>query len=51
MDTRRLSRRNRIILYVISVLIVLSMIISAIVSFSPSSSSNRSPVATVTAVP
>ena len=36
MGTQKLSLRYRIILYVISAMVVLSMIISAIVSFSPS---------------
>ncbi len=47
MDTRRLSRRNRIILYIISILVVLSMVISAIVAFSPGSE----PGATLTPTP
>ncbi len=41
MDTRRLSRRNRIILYIISILVVLSMVISAIVAFSPTSQTTQ----------
>ncbi len=52
MDTRRLSRRNRIILYIISILVVLSMVISAIVAFSPPSTSpNQSGTPTVLATP
>ena len=35
MGMKYLSRRNRIILYIVSALLVLSMIISALVSFSP----------------
>ncbi len=52
MDTSRLSRRNRIILYVISILVVLSMVISAIVAFSPPSQpNNQAPTPTVAAAP
>ncbi len=53
MDTRRLSRRNRIILYIISILVVLSMVISAIVAFTPSSqpSTDLTPTPTVVAAP
>jgi hypothetical protein len=33
---KNLSRRNRTILYIVTVTLILSMVISAIVSFSPS---------------
>lgn len=45
MTTQNLSRRNRIIIYVISIMIVLSMIISAVVSFTPTDVNAR-PTAT-----
>jgi hypothetical protein len=47
MGMKNLSRRNQIILYIISILLVLSMIISAIVSFSPTATSQAArPTAT-----
>ena len=45
MGMQKLSLRNRIILYVISALIVLSMIISALVSFTPSVQTASTPQA------
>jgi hypothetical protein len=50
MQTSRLSRRNRIILYIVSVLLVLSMVISAIVSFSPTAQTTQSQGVTPTTV-
>lgn len=35
MALKNLSRRNRIILYVVTVMIIFSMVISAIASFTP----------------
>ncbi|HEY3291279.1 MAG TPA: hypothetical protein VGK87_14215 [Anaerolineae bacterium] len=35
MTLKNLSRRNRIILYVITIMIIFSMVISAIASFTP----------------
>ncbi|MCL5274674.1 MAG: hypothetical protein M1434_08010 [Chloroflexi bacterium] len=32
---KNLSRRNRTVLYIVTVMLILSMVISAIVSFSP----------------
>ena len=49
MGMKYLSRRNRIILYIMTVLIVLSMILSAIVAFTPTAQQVRdtpTPVAT-----
>ena len=51
MYTNRLSRRNRIILYIISALVVLSMLISAIVAFSPTPQPGQTPTPTVVAAP
>jgi hypothetical protein len=45
MGMQKLSRRNRIILYIVSALIVMSMIISAIVSFTPSVQTVQTPQA------
>ena len=45
MGMQKLSRRNRFILYFISALIVLSMLISALVSFTPSVQSVPTPQA------
>ena len=45
MGMQKLSRRNRFILYFISALIVLSMLISALVSFTPSVQSVQTPPA------
>ncbi|MCL4507684.1 MAG: hypothetical protein M1140_16930 [Chloroflexi bacterium] len=35
MSMKNLSRRNRTVLYIVTVMLILSMVISAIVSFSP----------------
>lgn len=43
MGMKYLSRRNRIILYIVSLFLVLSMIISAIVSFSPTATTQTAP--------
>ena len=49
MAMQNLSKRNRVILYIFSILIVLSMIISAVVSFTPPTPTNTNvrPTATV----
>jgi hypothetical protein len=51
MGMKNLSQRNRIILYIITLLLILSMIISALVSFTPrtTSTNGESPTATVAA--
>ena len=49
MQMSRLSRRNRIILYVVSVLLILSMVISAIVSFTPSAQTHSVTPTAITA--
>jgi len=46
---KNLSRRNRTILYVITIILILSMVISALVSFSPVSTVR--PSQTITAAP
>ena len=51
MGMKNLSQRNRIILYIITLLLILSMIISALVSFSPrtTGTNDTGPTPTLTA--
>ena len=48
---KNLSRRNRMILYVITIMLLLSMIISAVVAFTPTTQNPQNVSPTVTQVP
>jgi hypothetical protein len=48
---RNLSRRNQIIFYVIAIILVLSMLLSAIVAFSPTPQNTQNLNPTVTQQP